>query len=335
MLLRMVRRRLRCAAILCVPLAALSCSSGSLALATTSGDEIDQDVRAEARETGQAIVQALTSADPIGLQDHLSDELVSSEDFQLSEFVSQVHQLLQDVDLELVYEYHSRLSRSGTVNNATIIPSDRNGPIINQAVFITDESYALFYTSGNPGAQFLLYVYLNKFGDRWQATNIHLGDFLIDNKAAPELFRAMGEFTDAGEIGTALFYGIAASKVLRPVHNLQYRDEQRYRTTFQELIDDFEDRTPFPIELAEDFVMFNLDITSVQEAPLLPTIRFVTDLPLNESSLRALIEQHSESVYSLLPGIESEFDHILFQGYEQLPTDPNEQYNVFGVVIET
>ena len=335
MLLRMVRKRFRCAAILCAHLAAVSCSSGSLALATTSGDEIDQDVRAAARETGHAIVQTLTSADPIGLQDHLSDELVSSEDFHLSEFVSDVHQLLQDVDLELVHEYHSRLSRSGTVNTATIIPSDRNGPMINQAVFITDESYALFYRSGNPGAQFLLYVYLNKFDDRWQATNIHLGDFSIDNQTAPELFRTMGEFADAGNVGAALFYGIAASKILRPVHNLQYRDEQRHRTAFQELIDDFEDGTPFPIELSEDFVMFNLDTTSVQDAPLLPTIRFVTDLPLNEPSLRTLIEQHTESVYSLLPGIESEFDQILFQGYEQLPTDPNEQYNVFGVIIET
>ncbi len=312
-----------------------SCSAGPFVLITQYDNEIDPTIRNQLHDIGNKINNGIENEDFSPLRRYFSQELLESDQFNLEEFTKQVSAYFNNNQISLMYEYYSLLKKSGSVNNATILPDERNRFIINQAYFDTNESYALFYKIDGGSSQLLSYIYLNKYDDGWKVTNMHLGSYSIGNLNAPDLYLKMEESLESGKIGSALFYGVAMLKVLRPVNNLQYKNESEYKGTIENIISDFQKENQFPIEINQHMSIYYMDVNSVDGASILPTIKYVTDIKMNESYLKELIESNLDDIYRMLPGLKEEFTSILFQAFSEPPIDPNKTYNLFGTIIDT
>ena len=307
--------------------------AGTFTLVTKHNEEIEESLQSELSGIGADLLDSIVNENYASGTAYYSESLLNAAGFDPENFGKQIHSYISNADLELFYQYHSRIRKLGEVTNATIFPAG-NGLIINQALFETDESYALLYRSANEGVRLLIYIYFNRYSDGWKITNFHVGNYSMGDMTPPVLYENLLTSQKNGNTGSALFYSIALMKIIRPADFLQYRDEDQYRQEVQNLIQKFQSDNIFPLRISDEIEIYNLDINSVPDSPIMPTIKFVTGVELEKESLEEAIIRNMDRVNALLPGITDDFESILFQAFSEPPTDPNKQYNLFGVIID-
>ncbi len=300
-----------------------------MSVTTKLNEEIDPGLRQDIRKIKTGLFKAIKDKDYKKIDRFLSPRLSESKEINIKSFIDKISGMIRTNEFVIKDQYHSKLKKivKEAKSKTTIIPSlsKKNKFIINNLVFYGNESYNLFLTSINPGWQYLFYLSFSNEENTWKINLMNVGDFSINNLAAPDL-HALGKAAQKnGRLTSCAIYSWAINKLLRPARNLQYVDEKKYIQFIKSSFSDFEKTIKLPIR-ADDKEIFGIQVETTKKEGLIPVILYLTDKKFDDPVVDAEAKEMKDTVLEKFNGLDHDFDYLLMRAYNEMPSDPKKEY---------
>jgi|GEM_PF-6180661 len=309
--------------------------AGLHAVTTKLNSEIDLNLQKNISKIQDALFEGLKAKNYDNVLNLISPKLSGLESFDLKSFVGKVSPLLNQKEFVISDQYYSTIKSLDRETKATIVASlsDKSKFIINNHTFYGKESYNLFLKSTNPGWQYLCFLGMSKFSDKWKMNIIHFGNYSINNLSVPKLFDLGMEAKAENRLSSCVVYAWAMNRCLRPAPYLQYMDEQKYinfiKSSFSEMNSNF--KFPFNIE---DTPIIGFQVETTDNEGLIPIVLYLTDLDLNNPDVEKKARRIKEKLFKKFYGLDRDFDFLIMRAYNEMPTESKKRYAIHGTVIK-
>ncbi len=300
---------------------------------TSVDSDIDPATAREAQAIGTLFMDALKRGDYNTAKSVFSYRLAGGGE-EMDRYLANLGSQIRLYSFYLAYEYHSLYTgeREQEPPAATVTPPVEEYLSIRNLAFYGDESYSLFYRSDNKGMGRLLFVNLSKDEGSWKISILHLGNFSVEGMPAPQMVDHIMALSQAGDTMSSALYAIALNRILRPGSYLYYRNEGTYTTLSADVISNLQDSQSWPVEL-EGISIFRFDIEYFDKQGVVPVMYYTTDTALKEGSADREVESLKKDILKVFPELSKNFKHLIARGYNEFPSNPNQQYQYYGSVL--
>ncbi|MDC7243779.1 MAG: hypothetical protein PQJ44_07625 [Sphaerochaetaceae bacterium] len=309
-----------------------SCTFNTNLEITRQNNEIDSDLRKEIKELNEIFINCVEEEDNTRLRSVFSEPLIEHLGEDFSSIIPKFQEIYDDNEYVVFKEYYTIFKKIGNNNNGTIIGSEEDDFIIDFN-FQNEESYFLFLKSEHIGLQYLLFFALSKYDNKWKIDSINLGKYSVNGYNAHQLVEKAKEMNEKGDVFNSIFYTLALSEVLRPLTFLEYKKEKEYKEFYKKNINEINEDITFPIIFSDSVQILGLNVELTNDNGIIPVVQYITDKDFEENILLEEINIFKEELIKEFPGIDHEFEKILFRAYSEMPTDPEKEYSIYNSVL--
>jgi hypothetical protein len=313
-------------------------SANLYTILTKSNSEINSELRVHIDDLTKEVFLVIKSGNSESLKKYLSKGLLEKISYDTSNLTKTLNPFISGSEFHSLNDYYCTVKKIGWGKKFTIVPSltDDNSLIIPNIEIPGEHTFIKILKDNAEGFSHLLLVQYVKEGDGWKINFFVGADYEIDNYNAPKLVQKCNELYKQEKIASAVLYGLAAIRVLRPASYLQYKNENEYRKLLKSIFKEFNQKYHFPIEFKtnKSVQLFSIDLQVTKEG-IEPVIQYLT--PSINSSREIINNEASKllpEVYDIFPDLKKSFPFIIMRAYKELPVDRNKQYMCFNSIFQ-
>ncbi len=294
---------------------------------------IDNAIVKELSILKEDFIHGIKSNDKKLLESLWSEQFKETAGANLDTFIDQLHFFLMEENLSVDHMYYTKVVTKENPIRMTIIPEVTTDlPMINSAEIYGNQSFSFFIETTKDMNQYLLFLSFGRFNQEWKVVTVGFGNYKIANMSAPLLYEKIQNLKSDKKQDVAVYYALALRTCLRPVYFLQYQNEAAYIKAIENEFQAINERYAFPFMLG-DMQVIGLDIQLTDSEGITPIVKYITDVELNRDSLDIEISNAWPEILNRFSGLETEFEHIVFQAYHEMPSNPKQQYHCFNTII--
>lgn len=296
--------------------------------------EIDPSIKEEIQTINFSIISSINNNNPKHTYDLFVDEVKENGLDSIANLFKQIKPIVSENTFTAINDYHVKYRGLGKTNFP--IPSETEPPFFTHVKCSSSEYYISILESSGSFRDFSLTFIYEKNNERWFLKVLHLGVVRVAGKNAIDWFREGEKLYEKDHfVPSALRFSMAMN-VLRPAPFIQYKDEKDIKDLHEKNLKKLENHNfPILLDLDSNPQIYAVDPQFVK-GNMYPLIKYITKFSIkDEENIRKEVNKIHPVVESIFPGISSYGNYVIYRAYDEKPSDPNKQYQVFGVVIDT
>lgn len=205
----------------------------------------------------------------------------------------------------------------------------------------TDEVYVSLFTSEVSHTETLYTIIWGKYGSDWKIHYLDFGNLGWSGKRGPAwLEQVKSVRRSSGDIAAYLTIK-AVSKLFRPSQVFEWNGlETKAKALYEEITKAIAPKFKAPIvmeEIESKPTIYGIDAMTVTESPgqVIPAIQYVSKYKNSQTDLvKKEANQMAPHIEKYFDGVKDLGENLLFAAYEEPPTDPKKQYQVYRTVVK-
>ena len=323
--------------ILLIPLIAFGiqcCNVGSTKV--WKDKNIEQRLKDEIETLDKKVVEAVTNQDTELLRSIMSDKLLEMAGDSIGQLLEQVNDLFAATDYKILNQFHTKNSTTGIENLVFSGAKELNDYVIHYQA-LNEEMFISLLISKVGYDEFLMTNIYGKYPDGWKLNILQFGQYKVNGKTAPELYRAAKEEYESGYLMDAANNMFLSSRVTHPANQFwQYQHETEVKEFYETVITELNAKYRFPMIL--EAIDSRPQIVTIYPQGTVdgyfPAVEYITNLDL-EDTVRTKEEYekvHSEMV-RIFNGIDKNKPYVFYKAYSKMP-DGKTPVPTYGFVKE-
>lgn len=296
--------------------------------------EIDSNIKEEIQSLNSSILSSIINNNPEFTYGLLVEEGKKNGLDSISNLYKQLQPVIKENNFTAINEYHVKYKGLGKTTFP--IPSKTEPPFYTHLECSNSEYYISIFESSGSFQNFALTFIYEKNNETWLLKILHLGLVRMGGKNAIDWFREGQKLYENDHfVPSALRLSIAMN-LLRPAPFIQYKSEKDIKDLTAKNLKNIEKhKFPIPIDLDSKPLVYAV-VPQFVKNDLLPLVKYITKFPITDDiSIRDEVNKMHPILESIFPGISSYGKHVIYRAFDEIPSDPQKQYKVFGVTIDT
>jgi hypothetical protein len=301
--------------------------SGS-AMTVRQGSEIDSKIRDAIGDTERELFDAFEAADPSVLRGLLADSVLAEIESGpgLQALFDQLRPRISGSRMEPFLDLYA--TGASDVDGPVRFEPNIDPPFVIEFDPPGDELYvSLRELSAGVRTRVLGLIYAREDG-RWRLYTLRLGTRLASERHAMNWLEEATGLNSQGRLLPAMLRLTVASDLLRPLPFMHYENEQAVIDLRDTVAGELEAEYTFPLEVAglpgpPRILRFE---PVFLESKLSPLVVYVSGGVTDEAAVEAEATKMLEQLRTTFPGICFGADHVAFNAFAEMPTDPSKSY---------
>lgn len=320
---------------LCIPFLLIlqSCGGG-----ITKNESIDANVKAEMKALDDKLIQSVSENDVAILKEMMSDELLDKSGEQIAAVLKEVSEEITTTNYTKLDEYHIQNTSIGGGNNVSSGTSEDNDYTL-RFMGLNKEMYVSLLIPEGKIDNYLITAVYGKYGDEWKLNILQFGQYRIDQKTAPEHYKASEEHYEKGHLIDAVTSISLANLCLQPANKIwSYNDAKKIKDHYKKVMAEINEKQPLPLTISQvesTPKVFRIFPRAVEDG-YFPTVQYITTIAIGDT---AAITAENERIHAVIgdvfPGINENKKYLFYRAFNEMPTGENEvQHFGFTKVLE-
>ena len=296
--------------------------------------EIDSNIKEEIQSINSSIISSIINNNPEYTYNLLVEEGKKNGLDSIRNLYKQLKPVVKENNFTAINEYHVKYKGLGKTTFP--IPSKTEPPFFTHVECSSSEYYVSIFESSGGFQDFALTFIYEKNNNKWLLKILHLGIMRVGGKNAIDWFQEGRRLYENDHfVPSALRLSIAMN-LLRPAPFIQYQNEKDIKDLNAKNLKNIEKhKFPMPLDLDSKPLVYAI-VPQFVKNELLPLVKYITKFPItDEVNIRDEVNKIHPIVDSIFPGISSYGKHVIYRAFDEIPSDPQKKYKVFGVIIDT
>jgi hypothetical protein len=187
---------------------------------------------------------------------------------------------------------------------------------------ITQENYVAFLIPKNGADKWMITAIYGKYNYGWKLNKLDFGQYAVNGKNAPELYKQAKEKYGKGYLIDAVNDMAGAEKCFRPSTQWQYAKEAEMNQYFFKAVQLVNEKYTFPYPLKQVSTQPKIFRILTEKRPegTFPMIYYLTSVSIKDTvALKKENEQIKKVIGKVLPGIDKDKKIVLYTAFSGLP----------------
>jgi len=294
-------------------------------------NDIDNDTRAAIAALNKKLVDAITSGNVEAVRALVSPDLIKRSGTNLDTVILRCSKRYPAKDFEILDEYLS----TGLKKKENDTIKSQHGNDNDYAIgfrAMNDEMYtSVLITKGLTVNGLILAIY-GKYDNDWKINILQMGDYSIAGKNAVDYYKSAQGLYSKGNLVDATDMMIITSQLGSPGGTyFAYKNESALKIFCSKVIDEANATYRLPVIVSNVKTrpeIFSMSPQVVEEPAyqgVFPIIRYKSSIKLADSvALKAENQALQQSIGSLFKGIDQNNQYILYQAYNEMPSQKSD-----------
>ncbi|RWY50222.1 hypothetical protein [Mucilaginibacter gilvus] len=293
---------------------------------TWANDHIDESVRTEIHALNKKLFQAFMAKDAASGKQLMSPALLAQTGAKIDTIISAVGESFQAADYDVIDEYYTKNTTTG-IN--VVLPSNKgnNNDYTLTYTALNKEMYASLLAPKDLSVNCMILAIYGKYDDGWKINILHVGEYTILGKAAPDYYAEALKLYDKGSIIDAANTMFMAAELRAPGDKyLTYKVETQMQAFYNKMLDEANTKYKFPVSLTrvktapKVFAISPQFLGEDQYKGVYPIIKYQSAINLADTvALKVENNAIQKVIGDTFKGIDEDKAYVVYQAFNQIP----------------
>lgn len=293
---------------------------------TWVNDHIDENVRTEIHALNKKLFQAFMAKDVAAGKLLMSDALLAQTGNKFDTIINAVGESFKASDYEVIDEYYTK-NTTTNINNAVFSNKGNTNDYTVNYLALNKEMYVSLLAPKGLTVNCLILAIYGKYDDGWKVNIMHVGEYTILGKTAPDFYSDALKLYSKGSVIDAANTMFMAAELRAPGDKyLTYKNEPQMQAFYNKMVDEANTKYTFPVNLAQVKTqpkVFAIAPQFLGEGPyrgVFPIVRYQSAINLNDTvALKAENNAIQKVIGGVFKGIDEDKAYVIYQAFNQMP----------------
>lgn len=297
---------------------------------------INSDIKKQIADLNKKLFKGIMDKDVPAVKSLLSPELLKRSGTRLDTLVNNTSQIYNAKDYDLLDEFYTKHHIGNFIDSLKTKKGDSTDYVVTYRA-MNEEMYTSVMVTKNLPVNCLILAVYGKYGNDWKLNVLQIGEYSIFNKIAPDYYKMAKDLYANGNVLDAANMLVITSQLGNPVGDFfHYRNEDTMRMFFSTVINDANNRFPFPVTINQLKTRPQIFAVSPQytgdaaNQGIVPLIKYKTNIKLTDTvALKAENKDLQSIIGVIFKGVDQNNKVIFYQAYNLADGKPNNQHYGF------
>ncbi|MEO7212314.1 hypothetical protein [Mucilaginibacter sp.] len=293
---------------------------------TWANDHIDESVRTEIHALNKKLFQAFMARDIAAGKQLMSPALLAQTGVKIDTIINAVGESFQAANYDVIDEYYTKNTTTG-IN--TVLPSNKgnnNDYTLNYTALNKEMYVSLLAPKGLSVNCMILAIY-GKYDDGWKVNILHVGEYTILGKTAPDYYAEALKLYNKGSIIDAANTMFMAAELRAPGDKyLTYKVQTQMQPFYNKMLDEANTKYKFPVSLTQVktapkvFAISPQFLGEEQYKGVYPIIKYQSAINIADTvALKVENNAIQKVIGGTFKGIDEDKAYVIYQAFNQIP----------------